>query len=236
MPAPPVAASSGLAAGVPDRGSGVIPHSRDNGPQRLLRDFPEMIRDPARPITKRQTTRPREDGGQSDLHSVGCQRVDPRTCSAASRRHPQCRAPPQWACGNAAGGTPRSLGRYRLYLQRPRDPPLRRGGVRKGKVGGVAPEIPQSPERGHFPGPRSRSAPHYRVPHSGDNEASVEDRAGLLPAMIERAEAVRDLLLGSIATGEQPWASMAVDGHGAYWSAAAVYLRQHAATIAGATG
>ena len=66
-------------------------------------------------------------------------------------------------------------------------------------------------------------------------EASVEDRAALLPAMIERAEAMRDLLLGSIATGEQPWASMAVDGHGAYWRAAAFYLREHAATIDGGT-
>lgn len=62
-------------------------------------------------------------------------------------------------------------------------------------------------------------------------EASVQDRAALLPAMIERAEAMRDLLFGSVATGEQPWASMAVDGHGANWSAAAVYLRENAAAI-----
>ena len=63
-------------------------------------------------------------------------------------------------------------------------------------------------------------------------EASVEDRTALLPAMIERAEAMRDLLLGSIAAGAQPWASMAVDGHGDYWTAAAVYLREHGTAIA----
>ncbi|MCL2795142.1 MAG: phosphotransferase [Microbacteriaceae bacterium] len=65
-------------------------------------------------------------------------------------------------------------------------------------------------------------------------EASVEDRAAVLPAMIERTEAMRDLLLGSITTGTQPWASMAIDGHGEYWTAAAAYLREHATTIAAA--
>lgn len=53
--------------------------------------------------------------------------------------------------------------------------------------------------------------------------------------MIERTEAMRDLLLGSIATGAQPWASMAVNGHGGYWTAAAEHLRAHtSAIVAGA--
>jgi Ser/Thr protein kinase RdoA (MazF antagonist) len=63
-------------------------------------------------------------------------------------------------------------------------------------------------------------------------EASVEDRTALLPAMIERAEAMRDLLLDSVDAGAQPWASMAVEGHGDYWSAAAVYLRERGMAIA----
>ncbi|MGN6198836.1 phosphotransferase [Humibacter sp.] len=62
-------------------------------------------------------------------------------------------------------------------------------------------------------------------------EASPDDRHALLPAMIERTEAMRDLLLGSIGTGAQPWASMAVEGHGEYWTGAAAYLRGHAAVI-----
>ena len=53
--------------------------------------------------------------------------------------------------------------------------------------------------------------------------------------MIERAEAMRDLLLGSVATGEQPWAGMAVDGHGDYWTGAVNHLREHAAQIADAS-
>ena len=62
-------------------------------------------------------------------------------------------------------------------------------------------------------------------------EASGYERAGVVPAMIERAEAMRDLLVGSIATGVQPWASMAVSGHGDYWASAAAYLRRHAAEV-----
>lgn len=63
-------------------------------------------------------------------------------------------------------------------------------------------------------------------------EASPDDRHRLLPAMIERTEAMRDLLLGSISTGAEPWASMAADGHGEYWTAASGYLRLHAKAIA----
>lgn len=61
---------------------------------------------------------------------------------------------------------------------------------------------------------------------------SEDDREAILPAMIERAEAMRDLLLGSVATGAQPWARMAVSGHGDYWSGAANHLHEHAAQIA----
>lgn len=63
-------------------------------------------------------------------------------------------------------------------------------------------------------------------------EASSDEREALLPAMLERTDAMRDLLLGSIATGVQPWASMAVEGHGDYWTAAAVYVNQQAPAIA----
>ncbi|NNC13711.1 phosphotransferase [Planctomonas sp. JC2975] len=61
--------------------------------------------------------------------------------------------------------------------------------------------------------------------------ASADDRDALAPAMIERAEAMRDLLIGSITTGVEPWASMAVSGHGDYWMRAAAHLRGHAAEI-----
>src|SRR5690606_32366751 len=62
--------------------------------------------------------------------------------------------------------------------------------------------------------------------------ASADERAALVPAMIERAEAMRDLLVGSITTGAQPWASMAVSGHGEYWTSAAQHVRTHARLIA----
>ncbi|MHA7984425.1 phosphotransferase [Rathayibacter sp. CAU 1779] len=61
--------------------------------------------------------------------------------------------------------------------------------------------------------------------------ASADDRAKLLPSMIERAEAMRDLLIDSIDTGVEPWTSMAVSGHGDYWTRAAAYLRGNAAAI-----
>lgn len=51
--------------------------------------------------------------------------------------------------------------------------------------------------------------------------------------MIERAEAMRDLLLGSIVTGAQPWATMAVSGHGDYWTDAADQLHEHVTQITG---
>jgi len=65
--------------------------------------------------------------------------------------------------------------------------------------------------------------------------ASPEDRHRILPAMIERADAMRDLLIGSVTTGVQPWASMAVSGHGDFWSAAVDHLRRHTVEIELAT-
>lgn len=57
--------------------------------------------------------------------------------------------------------------------------------------------------------------------------ASPDDRAAVLPAMVERTEAMRDLLIGSITTQTQPWASMAVNGHGDFWSGAVAHLQLH---------
>ena len=64
---------------------------------------------------------------------------------------------------------------------------------------------------------------------------SKDDREAIVPAMIERAGAMRDLLLGSVTTGAQPLARMAVNGHGDYWTGAADHLRGHAAQIADAS-
>ncbi len=64
-------------------------------------------------------------------------------------------------------------------------------------------------------------------------DVSEADREAMVPAMIERTEAMRDLLLGSVATGAQPWAGLAADGHGDYWSGAVDHLHEHAAQIAG---
>ncbi len=61
--------------------------------------------------------------------------------------------------------------------------------------------------------------------------ASSQERVDLVPAMIERTEAMRDLLLGAVATGEQPWARMAVAGHGDYWTRAAAHLHRHGAVL-----
>ena len=50
-----------------------------------------------------------------------------------------------------------------------------RRGVRTGKVGGVAPEIPQSAEARSYPRTPLPARPqHYRVPHSGDNALSAK--------------------------------------------------------------
>lgn len=65
--------------------------------------------------------------------------------------------------------------------------------------------------------------------------APPKDRERILPAIIERAEAMRDLLIGSVMTGAQPWASMAVSGHGDFWSGAVDHLRRHTVEIELAT-
>ncbi|WP_460519141.1 phosphotransferase [Humibacter antri] len=74
------------------------------------------------------------------------------------------------------------------------------------------------------------SIPRLRAVLDG-YDASAEQRKALVPAMIERAEAMRDLLVGSIATGTQPWAGMAVDRHADFWSGASDHLHRHAAEI-----
>jgi Ser/Thr protein kinase RdoA (MazF antagonist) len=55
--------------------------------------------------------------------------------------------------------------------------------------------------------------------------AAREQRKGLVVAMVERAEAMRDLLLRSAVTGAEPWATMARTGHAAAWTAAAAHAR-----------
>ncbi|WP_026940386.1 phosphotransferase [Humibacter albus] len=62
--------------------------------------------------------------------------------------------------------------------------------------------------------------------------AEPEERARVVPAMVERTEAMRDLLTESRTSGAEPWASMAADGHGGYWSNAAAHVRRHRETIA----
>lgn len=63
-------------------------------------------------------------------------------------------------------------------------------------------------------------------------DASADERRSLPDAMVERAEAMRDLLRESVATRTEPWASMAVSGRAEYWADAAAYLNENAATIA----
>lgn len=64
-----------------------------------------------------------------------------------------------------------------------------------------------------------------------DYDASPEMRTALPSSMVERTEAMRGLLIDSIATGTQPWASMAVDGHADFWAGALDHLLCHRTEI-----
>lgn len=52
-------------------------------------------------------------------------------------------------------------------------------------------------------------------------------RVGLPQAMTERVAAMCELLRSSHAAGAEPWATMYVEGHGAHWRAARVYVERH---------
>lgn len=61
-----------------------------------------------------------------------------------------------------------------------------------------------------------------------DGYGADERMRGELPgAMAERTAAMLALLEGAASTGEEPWASMHADGHGAHWARAVDYVREH---------
>lgn len=66
-------------------------------------------------------------------------------------------------------------------------------------------------------------------------DASSELRAGLPAAMIERTEAMLDLLKNSHAAGFEPWATMYTSGHGDHWGGVARFVREHEAMWVDAT-
>jgi tRNA A-37 threonylcarbamoyl transferase component Bud32 len=53
-------------------------------------------------------------------------------------------------------------------------------------------------------------------------------RTALPATMARRARAMYDLLRRSHATGDEPWASMFLEGHGNHWKETADYVAQHA--------
>ncbi|WP_061015243.1 phosphotransferase [Microbacterium sp. CCH5-D1] len=59
-----------------------------------------------------------------------------------------------------------------------------------------------------------------------DLPRGMEDRTAAMLALLERSHAV----------GDEPWASMHVDGHGDHWADALRYVREHRAVWAGALG
>lgn len=52
-------------------------------------------------------------------------------------------------------------------------------------------------------------------------------REALPRTMVERTEAMHDLLRTAHLAGRQPWATMYIEGHGAHWRAATEYVAQH---------
>lgn len=62
--------------------------------------------------------------------------------------------------------------------------------------------------------------------------ADLTMRSALPRAMQERTAAMLALLEGAAETGEEPWASMCADGHGAHWADALRYVREHQAVWA----
>lgn len=61
-----------------------------------------------------------------------------------------------------------------------------------------------------------------------DGYGADERMRGELPGvMVERTVAMLALLEGAASTGEEPWASMHADGHGAHWAKAVDYVRTH---------
>lgn len=62
--------------------------------------------------------------------------------------------------------------------------------------------------------------------------ASADLREALPAAMERRTAAMLDLLETSHARGHEPWSTMYVEGHGAHWSSALAYVRDHRAAWA----
>lgn len=60
-------------------------------------------------------------------------------------------------------------------------------------------------------------------------DADPELRAALPLAMLQRTEAMLNLLATSHARGFEPWASMYADGHGAHWASAVRYVAENQA-------
>jgi hypothetical protein len=54
------------------------------------------------------------------------------------------------------------------------------------------------------------------------------DRQRLAPLLVERTQAMHDLLLEGHRVGRQPWARLYDEGHGQHWAAAATYLEENA--------
>src|SRR5699024_5647293 len=54
--------------------------------------------------------------------------------------------------------------------------------------------------------------------------ADASLRAQLPRAMVQRTEAMHELLRTSHASGREPWGSMFVEGHGAHWRGAADHV------------
>ncbi|MFC7624876.1 phosphotransferase [Microlunatus sp. GCM10028923] len=65
-------------------------------------------------------------------------------------------------------------------------------------------------------------------------DADDDLRAGLPDAMTRRAQASYDRLRDAHANGEEPWASMFLEGHGDYWGSVARFLAANSATWAAA--
>jgi Ser/Thr protein kinase RdoA (MazF antagonist) len=82
-----------------------------------------------------------------------------------------------------------------------------------------------------FDGERDPAAHAPRLQAMADGYQLDDQQRRGLPALIgERCRAMFDLLRGSAATGEQPWARLDAEGHGEAWEAAARYSERNAGT------
>jgi tRNA A-37 threonylcarbamoyl transferase component Bud32 len=90
---------------------------------------------------------------------------------------------------------------------------------------------------GHLFPPDEPDAAAHRLAAFLDGYAPDEAlRMALRTTMARRARAMHGLLLRAHEQGEEPWASMYLDGHGEHWAHAADYLAQHERVWRGAIG